>query len=209
MSRTRKDRPDWVKSNDKSEVRVEKHEHFEAGYPVYRTRPVRDANGHVVFEDYTYFGITGYKLYSPETLSWEEVHPSVRYNGSTYNSYSFIPIYADIASKRVVYETVLIGYRPESCTIDERAPRENKMFDNETKLLCYHEVRYTGRKGYSCCSHFPVKAQRKDYHSASRAAERKAVRAIRGAINNGFEPDEDYYEDTFSLRKKNHRGVWC
>jgi hypothetical protein len=54
MSRTKKDRPDWVISNDKTfDRRQEKHNHTRFGVEIWRTRFMFDDEGNQIRETYT------------------------------------------------------------------------------------------------------------------------------------------------------------
>ena len=215
MSRTLKDRPYWVKVNDKSLSRTPRHNHEDAGQALYRRLPVKDENGNKVMEahiiEHAFLGYRAYNMYERRYKlfpTWEEFvaeNPDNRiYVGRNYYAH-----YGEKEITRVKHETVLIGYRPTVCTIDDYIPRVNHYFDNDTISLCEHRIEgWAG--GYYYCDHFPNSEERKDYHRKARSNERDAMRKLTKAANAGYDyEDEDLYEDVFNARKRRHRGWWC
>jgi hypothetical protein len=214
MSRTLKDRPYWVKANDKSLSRTPSHNHEDAGKPVSRWLPVKDENGNNVMETYTYYGFLGYRAYNmferryKTYATWEEL---VAERPENYVGFEkrFYAHYGDVEKTRVKHESVIIGYKPTECTIDDYIPRPNHYFDNDLISLCDHRVEgWAG--GYYYCDHFPTNEERKDYHRKARSNENDALRKLTKAANAGYDYDaEDLYEDIFNARKRRHRGWWC
>lgn len=212
MSRTLKDRPYWVKVNDKNLARTPLHNHEDAGKPVYRNVTVKDDKGKPVRETYTYTGLLGYRI-------WK------RYEG--YKLYStwaelladsdervFLPPYyyelrGEKEGTRVKREVTLVGHRPTECTINDIVPRPNHYWDNDTVILCDHRIEgWSG--GYYYCDHYPNKAERKNYHHASRTNEKNALRKLTKAVYAEDDyADADFYEDVMNKRKTRHHGWWC
>lgn len=215
MSRTLKDRPYWVKVNDKSLSRTPCHDHENAGQPIYRYLPVKDENGNTVMETVTienaFLGYRTYNIYERRFKiypTWAEFVAEVPDNRILFES----RYYARYGSKevtRVKNASVIIGYRPTVCTIDDSVPRANNYYDNDTIILCDHRLEgWAG--GYYYCDHFPNKDERRQYHSAARSNERDAMRKLTKAANAGYDyEDEDFCEDVFFARTRRHRGYWC
>ena len=213
MSRTLKDRPYWVKVNDKSLPRTPRHNHEEAGEPLYRYLPVKDENGNNVMETYTRRGFLGYRIYKHYEgyklyPTWDELIADVPAEHIYYDR-RFYAESGEIEATRIKREKVLIGYRPTECTIDDYLPRVDKYYDNDTTSLCYHQVEgWAG--GYYYCDHFPSKDERREYHSAARSNEKNALRKLAKAANAGYDYEgDDLYEDVFNARRRRHRGWWC
>lgn len=215
MSRTLKDRPYWVKVNDKSLSRTPSHDHENAGQPLYRYLPVKDENGNEVMEtvtiEHAFLGYRTYNIFERRYKvypTWAEFLAEVPENRILFES-RYYAHYGQKEVSRVKRENVLIGYRPTECTIDDFVPRTNHYFDNDTISLCEHRVEgWAG--GYYYCDHFPTQDERKDYHRAARSNERDALRKLTKAANAGYDYDgEDLYEDVFNARTRRHRGWWC
>lgn len=214
MSRTLKDRPHWVKVNDKSLPRIANHEHKDAGKPVYRWLPVKDENGNKVMETFMSYGFLGYRAYNfyerryKTYATWEELlaERPENYVGLEKRFYAQ---YGDVEKTRVKHESVIVGYQPTECTINDYQPRTNHYFDNDTTHLCYYDLRYYGG-GYRYCDHFPTKDEREEYHRSARSNEKDALRKLTKAANAGYAyEDEDFHEDVFFTRQRRHRGWWC
>lgn len=214
MSRTLKDRPYWVKVNDKSLSRTPRHNHEDAGQTLYRNIPVKDEKGNKVMETFMAYGFLGYQSYNIWERryklypTWEEFIAATPDN-SIFFERRYYAQYGDVERTRVKYETVEIGHRPTECTIGDYIPRTNGYFDNDAISLCDHRIEgWAG--GYYYCDHFPNKDERKDYHRAARSNERDAMRKLTKAANAGYDyEDEDFCEDVFNTRKRRHRGWWC
>ena len=214
MSRTLKDRPYWVKVNDKNLSRTPCHDHANAGQALYRYLPVKDENGNNVMETYTAYGFLGYQFYNIFERrhklypTWEELLAEAPESHIFWEK-RYYAQYGDVERTRVKHEQTLIGYRPTECTIDDFVPRANKYYDNDTINLCDHRLEgWAG--GYYYCDHFPNKDERRTYHQAARSNERDAMRKLTKAANAGYDyEDEDFCEDVFSARTRRHRGYWC
>lgn len=213
MSRTLKDRPYWVKVNDKSLSRTPCHDHEHAGEPLYRYLPVKDENGNEIMETFMSHGFLGYRFYKHYEgyklyPTWDELVADIPANHIFFER-RYYAQWGDVEKTRVKRENVLIGYRPTECTIDDFVPRVNKYYDNDTINLCDHRLEgWAG--GYYYCDHFPNKDERRAYHSAARSNERDAMRKLTKAINVGYDyEDEDFCEDVFFARTRRHRGYWC
>jgi hypothetical protein len=214
LSRTLKDRPFWVKLNDKNLPRIACHNHNDAGKPVYRSLPVKDESGNNVMETFTSYGFLGYKGYNLFERrykfypTWEEFVASVPDNHIFFEQ-RFYAQYGDVEKNRVKHESVLIGHKPTECTINDYLPRSDKWYDNDLTNLCYYTLKYYAGH-YRYCDHFPNKDERREYHSAARSNEHNAMRKLTKAANAGYDyEDEDLYEDVFMTRKRRHRGWWC
>ena len=212
MSRTEKDRPYWVKRNDKSIPRVEHHNHHEAGQPIHRYLPVTDENGNPVMETYETYGLTGYSMYNiwehrfKEYDTFEELQADNP--GEVRCSKEFYQRWGMKEKTRVKRERTVVGYRPAECTIDEWVPRGNYYsyaHGNAETHLCHHELaKWNGGSWYD---NRPQTDERKAYHRSARSNENIALRQLAKDANNGYY-DEDGYEDVFELRTQNHRGWW-
>lgn len=214
MSRTLKDRPHWVKLNDKNLPRVANHEHKDAGKPVYRWLPVKDENGKEVMETFMSYGLLGYRIYNfferryKTYPTWEELLAEVPANRISFEK-RFYAHYGDVEKTRVKHESVLVGYQPTECTIDEHQPHAFNWRDNDLTHLCYYDLRYYGG-GYRYCDHNPTNVERKDYHRKARSNENGALRKLTKAANAGYDyEDDDFHEDVFFTRQRRHRGWWC
>jgi hypothetical protein len=214
LSRTLKDRPYWVKLNDKSISRTPRHNHENAGQPLYRYLPVKDENGNEVMETFMSHGFLGYRHYHMferryKTYdTWEELLAEVPPN-FILSDKRYYQQWGDVEKTRVKHENVLIGYRPTECTIDDFVSRLNYYYDSDTISLCHHRLEgWAG--GYYYCDHFPNKDERREYHSAARSNERDALRKLTKAVNAGYDYEgEDLCEDVFFARTRRHRGYWC
>lgn len=213
MSRTLKDRPHWVKVNDKNVARTEYHNHERAGEPVYRSRIAKDENGNNVMESYTIYGVIGYghyygvsyytdwSLYATWNEFYEAHHKSERFK----NDRKAYAKYGDVEKTRPKYETVLIGYRPTECTIDKPVGRRNHWFDGDTTHLCEQELARWTTPACSCCH--PDTRYAKSFHRGSRANEKAALRKLAKEAYAGYEYEDDTYEDVLNMRKKIRRGI--
>jgi hypothetical protein len=214
LSRTLKDRPYWVKVNDKSLSRTPRHNHENAGQPLYRYLPAKDENGNEVMETFMSHGFLGYRHYNmferryKTYATWEELLAEVPPNFILSDKRCYQQ-WGDVEKTRVKHENVLIGYRPAECTIDDFVSRVNYYYYSDTVSLCYHSLEgWAG--GYYYCDHFPNKDERREYHSAARSNERDALRKLTKAVNAGYDyEDEDFCEDVFFARTRRHRGYWC
>lgn len=220
MSRTLKDRPDWVKNNDKSYSFKEEHNHEHAGEPIYGYEIVKDENGSPIIETYTYRGFIGFHIYNHfegkyELYdTWEElkaVHgeDKTRYLPSSA-PYFMYRRYGDVQGTREKTELIITGYRPSECTIDDFIPRENKWGQNKAAVLCERELP-VWQGGYPPCRrHNPTLKDREGYHRASRSNERDALHKLKSAANAGYDyEDADMDEDVFFKRQRRRRGWWC
>ena len=214
MSRTLKDRPHWVKQNDKNLPRIAEHEHKDAGKPIVRYVPVKDENGNPVMETYTTYGFLGYRSYNVFErrynlfATWEELEATFPTNYIPYEK-RFYAQYGDVEKTRVKHEYVVVGHRPTECTIGDYQPRGGRyFFDSDATHLCYYTLKYYAGH-YRNCDHFPSVEERKDYHRKSRSNENAALHKLKKAANAGYDYEDDIYEDVFNERKQRHRGWWC
>lgn len=220
MSRTLKDRPRWVKINDKKRNRVANHDHVRAGNPVYRWQPVTDEDGNPVYETYQTTGFLGYrafffgdieKIYS----TFEEMladnyllREYIERTGSRRNLYA---VFGDVEKTRVKTERVIIGYRPTECTIDDYRPRPSHYDDNVLTHLCEYDLARWDADGYrcSCCDgSFYNRELRALFHRGARSNENIALHKLKKEARAGYEYADDDYEDTFNRRKRFRADLW-
>jgi len=122
MSRTFKDRPLWVRSNDPKEERKVYHDHLSMGKPIYRSRRKRDADGKKLSEE-------------KEILQYQRV---VVYtdNGVDFYDYRIRPATITVP----VYETVLVGYYAEECISETKRYVSNGTGGRELLNTCEYWI---------------------------------------------------------------------
>lgn len=213
MSRTLKDRPYWVKTNDKNLDRVEYHNHEEAGKAIKVMKPVTDENGEFVWETIRREVLLGYRFYRPYEgyimfATRHEAQAYIQSSSTAFLDARYYAVYGEKDIRRVKNELVIIGYRPDECTIDKpRNCEASWKLRNTTEYLCWKDVE-TRDGGCPCCHHRPMKSVRKRYHAGARQTETSALRNIVKLANDGFDFDDDNYENAVLTRQKQHSRSW-
>lgn len=211
MSRTLKDRPYWVKANDKALARDEYHSHEIAGNPIYGSVEVKDENGETVMETYTVYGVTGYFIYDlfqgfKTYPDWESlIKENPQHSDSARSRYTLI---GDIEKIRPKREQTIIGYYPDECTIDKpfKGSKEYIFWNTDEEYLCTHALcDWNDAKWGS--NERPSKKQRQDFHRSNRHIEKAYFRKVRNEADYD-DVDDDMNEDVLLNRQHHHRGWW-
>ena len=207
MSRTLKDRPYWVRSNDLAHETVyEIHNHHRFGEPLYEWKNAKDSNGELVTKEETVEVPSscvvvlpgGYRI---QVESWREAWT---YSNAIYVGRS----YTTKVVKRPVTERVIVGYVTDECTIDEpyEDSKDNVYRWTSTARPCGHEIGYNfARRYYS--RNRPLPDEKHVYHSGSRGKERDALKRAQRAFNSGEDMWGDEYEAA-NTRLQRHVGYW-
>lgn len=212
MSRTLKDRPYWVKTNDNALPLTEHHDHTHAGEPIMMSLPVKDEAGNLMYEtvirenvllNYTfrdYYGVTSVFTTRTAALAYIERSPWTNFE------VDFYAVYGNKEVQQVKCAMTLVGYRPDECTIDK--PR-NGIYPwrskNMAEYLCWKEVDVRLNGGCPCCRHRPIKEQRRSFHASARRTEAIALHKLRGIANFDDEMlDHIDYENEVTTRQQRH-----
>jgi hypothetical protein len=207
MSRTFKDRPYWVRSNDKNELRSVSHYHHLAGEEVYHWLPVKDADGNQVMETVERPPVKGYRVVFRDRTS--KVYTTTEYfklreSGELnwYNFYDLQPTEIITTYERPLREKTLVGHRPDHCTAENEQVRPVRYVGDELQELCYTWVDSHRRAAR------PFKKDLKtQYHSSQRATERLMLEAMAEDYNDGDDLWGDDY-DAVNTRQQRHVGYW-
>lgn len=214
MSRTRKDRPEWVRHNDVTEKgRYISHDHINAGKSITKRVRVRDENGNKAFTTTTSEVFVGYtaELKSGETVEIHTRSPFVYGNdfamGHPYhysNVYRYTRRYETRTYKSATYEYVETGFLPEECTADTPITRETQ-YGYHRNILCHPDIAYYAHNPYY--HNRPEKDERQVYHSAARTKELTVLRKAALLYNGG---EEDLWSDDIedARTRTHHRTGW-
>jgi len=191
MSRTFKDRPFWVKSNDPSLRRSASHGHLRFGIPIYRRVPVKDENGNFVYNEYL-----GYRLIERENAALK-LGITDLYRVIDKPEFGFLfrkepHIYTD----GIKYERVIVGYHPDHCTIAEPATSSS-----DISFGCHYwfDINYSADM---------PKFYRQQHHVKQRRAKRDSlVKYVKEFNSNGLDDDFSYASDS-SHDPRIKRGWW-
>ncbi len=208
MSRTRKDRPYWVRCNDASQAgRKVYHNHELAGTPSHAYRVKKDADGNVVTESRPVF------QYAKKIYHYTDGHvQEVEYGwyGTAKSSFyeGELDYVEHVPSRHVskqfpVMEKYVVGFYSDHCTADR--PRES-IFGvwEDPEILCWVELE---RWVSSPWRHRPNKKAKRNYHSSARNSEQSASRDVVKSYNSGEDVDENW--EGFTTRQKRHVGWWA
>jgi hypothetical protein len=177
MSRTKKDRPYWVRANDKTEAREESHNHLNLGKARYKRIPVLDENDEPIMEE----RITTYNAFR-EHKAWRE--------GVTYeeaiadmDKWGWLWKEQEIARYTTVKTVQVVDYViADHCTINEPCVRSGGHYNFQ--VPCSHHLAH--QKWY------PVhKNERKAYNNKQRTYSRNTLKNVIKEINS----EGDFFED--------------
>ena len=200
MSRTDKDRPYWVRSNDPTLLRDEHHNHTLFGKPEYTWAVVKDEKGEPVYEDIFHTKIirisTG--IVVPSWYYGPRVRDSIYDLFSPYNSqgklkagYREETVFVRRQKKR---ERVIKFVYPERCTIDDG--NVSGYYWN-TGLTCYRNLTTVSYRDVS-----------KEFRQQRQGRERRRTRDVLHRMTleaNSFE--EEDFDDTYApVEYRQHDG---
>jgi len=196
MSRTFKDRPYWVRTNDEHEPRDVFHDHLSFGRPVYRTVPVTDEAGATLTEIGSTEITAGYHIYMISggvryysAFKWYRVRKSLE-----AEVLSVAPVMKTISWERPVTGRKLIGYVASHCTGDEPMTKQDP---DGWFRPCSPSLEYRRET--------ILKSNRKLYHRVSRAQEQRGLKALTRFADNG-----ESYDDAWdvSLTRQQFHPEW-
>lgn len=178
MSRTLKDRPNWVENLHPTQVRnkevEEYHNHARFGKPIYKNQTIHDQHGRLVTQEVTY---TSHR-YNPVTFAFETRNYTVN---------------------RPKTIKVLVGYVKDHCTVDE--PHDKKVPHKYDLNPCHRYVvdRYGNR---------PLnKTEKRIYHGSRKTREKLPLKQVTKWYNNGENVD-GYDNPEINTRTNMHWGYW-
>lgn len=216
MSRTRKDRPYWVRCNNVAEEgRYINHNHEAAGKAITKRVRVHDENGDKAFSVTLSTEFVGYTLELKTGITVEipamnlrsynrgfSITPSYNY-GEVYRT---TPRYETRSHNYAKYASIEAGTRPVECTEDIPIAHDGFHYYNSATHLCYPELaRYVDN---SYRHNRPQQSEKRLYHSAARNKEQGVLRKATVLYNSGEEDLwSDDVEDAYT-RPHRHTGWW-
>ncbi len=201
MSRTDKDRPYWVRTNDPNSLREEHHYHTLFGKAQYAWGFVKDENGELVYEDI--FETRIIRTSTGEFLPyWYDYGRNTKNSSSDlfslYNSQGILKFgYREktVFIRRQKKRELLIKFvYPNHCTINEENVGGH-YWDNQ--LTCYRSL--------TVLNHRSLK---KDFRRQLHHSERRRTRDLLHKITLEANFFEDFDDSYVPVESRQHVGWW-
>lgn len=206
MSRTYKDRPKWVKDNDKKGNLKVNHLHHLAGEEIHEWLPVSDENGNQIMETVELPPVRVVRVWFTDhttkdftTTEYLKLLTTGEITGYDFRNTKHISI--PKTRERPLFKKTVVGYRPLNCTATQNRKRPVRYLSDDAEELCF-----TSSETYRRAVRPMHKHLRTTYHASERATERNMLHRMTKDSST-----EDLLEDKYekvNTRQQRHVGYW-